>query len=228
MKKRLYLSIITAALCINILGCGKIDSSSDSNTNSSSTVSSNNNNTSDTSSNINSNETVEPDNNVSDPTPEPTAVPKVTVGKLSAKQQYSDAYRVVKFLGLKEYKKIEGDTYTDKPKKGKKYLVLFLSIRNDNIEEDYINYNYISAKVDNKKIEHSFLVNEPKGYPTIFTHVAPGKSIGGFVVWEVPSDWKKLEFTYDGWKDINNVSVKAKFTPKDLSNPMIYNASDFN
>ncbi len=39
---------------------------------------------------------------------------------------YSDANRSVTFLGLKEYKKIKGKTYTDTPEKNNKYLVLFL------------------------------------------------------------------------------------------------------
>ncbi|MCI8748530.1 MAG: hypothetical protein HFH67_11815 [Lachnospiraceae bacterium] len=79
-----------------------------------------------------------------------------------------------------------------------------------------------------EKIEHNFLVNEPKGYPTIFTHIPAGKSIGGFIVWEVTYNWKKLEFSYNGWKDINNIIIEADFTPEDLSNPIVYNANDFN
>ncbi|MFG6378169.1 MAG: hypothetical protein K1W19_07625, partial [Lachnospiraceae bacterium] len=43
---------------------------------------------------------------------------------------------------------------------GKKFLVLFLSITNNTSEDDYINYNYISAKVNGKDIEHTFLVND--------------------------------------------------------------------
>lgn len=148
--------------------------------------------------------------------------------KLSSSQDYSDAYRLVKFLGLKEYKILENDNYTDKAGKGKKFLVLFLSIRNDSLEEDYINYNYISAKVDGKKTSHTFLVNEPKSYPTIFTQIPAGESNAGFIVWEVPSGWKKLELTYNGWKDINNVKLEATFTPEDLSDPVIYNANDYN
>lgn len=156
-------------------------------------------------------------------TEKPSATPGIKTGKLSVSKEYSDEYRTVKVLGLKEYKKIKNKNYTDKAGKGKKFLVLFLSVRNDSIEDDYINYNYISARVDGKKTGHTFLVNEPKGYPTIFTHVKAGESISGFVVWKVPSDWHKFEFTYNGWKDINNVSLNASFTPEDLSNPIIYN-----
>ena len=157
----------------------------------------------------------------------PTQAPEPEIHKISSSQQYSDIYRVVKVLGLKEYKKIKSEKYTDKAKKGKKFLVLFLSVKNDTNEEDYINYNYVSAKVDGKKIEHTFLLNDPKGYPAIFSHVPANEGIGGFIVWEVPVTWKTLEFTYNGWKDINNISLEAEFTPNDLSDPIIYNANDF-
>ncbi|MCI9080288.1 MAG: DUF4352 domain-containing protein [Lachnospiraceae bacterium] len=117
--------------------------------------------------------------------------------KTGGSPQTDITLRLVKILGLKEYKELKDKNYTDKAKKGKEFLVLFLSIRNDSSEDDYINYNYISAKVDGKKIEHTFLVYEPKGYSTIFTHIPAGKSIGGFIVWEVPSNWEKLEFVYN-------------------------------
>lgn len=149
-----------------------------------------------------------------DDKPEETVQPETI--KLSPGQAYPDTHRMFSILGLKEYKKIKGDLYTDTPKKGKKFLVLFLSIGNATDIEDYINYNYISAKVDGKKITHTFLVNEPKGYPTIFTHIPAGGRIGGFIVWEVPSGWKKFKFYYNGWKDINNISMEAEFAPKDL------------
>ena len=31
-----------------------------------------------------------------------------------------------------------------------------------------------------------------------------------------------------GWKDIDNVSMEAELTPEDLSDPVIYNANEFN
>lgn len=160
--------------------------------------------------------------------PQETEKPGVKEAELSPAQQYSDANRAVKFLGLKEYNKIEGDSYTDKPAKGNKFLVLFLSIWNRTPDEDYINYNYISASIDKKKTEHTFLVNEPKGYPTVFTHIKPDQEIAGFIVWEVPAGWKKLKFTYNGWEGPDNLLVKAEFTPEDLSDPVIYNSDDYN
>lgn len=241
MRKKLYMGVITTLLCFSIIGCGKVetnDNSEQKTTASESSAPDESKVSEDDNSNVSENETEKPDStdepenpdtSGTNNKPEETEKPKTEVVKFTPKQQYSDIYRMVSFLGLKEYEKLEDNdgTYTDKAKKGNKFLVLFLSIKNTGNTDDYINYNYISAKVDGKKIEHTFLVNQPKGYPTIFTNVPAGGSIGGFVVWEVPENWEKLEFTYDGWKDINNISVKAKFTPKDLTNPKIYNANNY-
>lgn len=157
-----------------------------------------------------------------------TSKPEIKIGELSASQQYSDINRTIKVLGLKEYKKLKSKKYTDKALKGKKFLVLFLSIRNNSNEDDYINYNYISAKIDGIETEHTAIFNNPQNYPTIFDTIKSGKNAAGFIVWEVPSGWKKLELTYSGWKDINNVKLEAAFTPEDLSDPVIYNANDYN
>ena len=239
MKKKLYITLLVLLLCINISGCGKTENINNSNKNSSdisSNVTENNN----SSQNINTKETPGTDNStILEETiapkfselPEqvvPTQASEPEIHKLSASQQYSDIYRAVKVLGLKEYKKIKSEKYIDKAKKGKKFLVLFLSVKNDTNEEDYINYNYISAKVDGKNIEHTFLVNDPKSYPTLFTNIEAGKTIGGFIVWEVPNNWKKFQMEYSAWKNIDGLVLTAKFTPDDLKDPIIYNANDFN
>lgn len=160
-------------------------------------------------------------------TTEATTGPELKTGNISTEQDYSDAERIIKVLGLKEYKKIKGEKFTDTPGKGKKYLVLFLSIKNNTGEENYINYNYFEAKLDGKKTEHTFLLNDPKNYPTIFTHIQPNGSIAGFIVWEVPDKWKKLRIKYNGWKDTDSLSLSGEFTPEDLSDPVLYNANDY-
>lgn len=236
MRKRVFIAVLIISFCISAQGCGKISNQNNADNANNETQASTAPSTDvskEPDNNIQGKETNKPDitdspdisdtpgDNVPAETPEPKS------GKLSTNEQYSDAYRVVKFLGLKEYKTLKGDNYTDKADKNKKFLVLFLSIKNTSADNDYINPNYISAKVDGKKIEHTFLLNDPKGYPTIFSHVPANEGIGGFIVWEVPSVWKTLEFEYNGWKDINNIRLEAKFTQDDLSDPVIYNANDF-
>ena len=55
--------------------------------------------------------------------------------------------------------------------------------------------------------------------PTIFNTIKAGKTSAGFIAWEVLEKWNKFEFTYNGWENIDNLSIEAKFTPKDLTDP---------
>lgn len=229
--KRIYMFLLASILCINILGCSHTETKDNINLASTPAMSEN---TSEYVDNKNQ-ETSEPENtkNINTPLPEetePAATPETgpVTGKISASQQYSDINRVINVLGLKEYKKIKSDKYTDKASNGKKFLILFLSISNTSHEDDYINYNYISAKIDGKEIEHTAIFNEPRNYPTIFNTIKAGKTSAGFIAWEIPENWTKFEFTYNGWENIDNLSIEAEFTPKDLSNPVIYNASNYN
>lgn len=150
------------------------------------------------------------------PTPIPTTV------SFSAANPYSDAERNYTILGLKEYSKIKTEKYLDKPKKGKKYLVLFLEIYNKNSETEYFNPYELCAQIDNKKIENSFLLNEPEGYATIFKNIESGERSAGFIVWEVPKNWKKLQVIYTGLTGKTGVTLKATFSKKDLKSPDQY------
>ncbi len=233
MKK--YIPVLCIILCINLAGCGKIDNDNTSSVNSPlpSSITSNDQNT-----------TVAPDNKQEETTDitkkeENTANPvqsespeetpaneqendEIQIFNLSEDTPYKNTDHSIKILGLKEYKLLKTDLYVDKPKKGKKFLVLFLAVANNTKKDEYINVNSLTSKIDGKKTDNSFLVNEPKNYSTIFTNIAAGERKAGFIVWEVPSGWKKFEMTYDGWTYTNNLSVKCEFTPDDLSDPPIY------
>ncbi len=149
--------------------------------------------------------------------PVETPVPKNAT--FSPEKEYSDSERTVSILGLQEYKKLKTEKYTDKASKGKKYLVLFLKVYNKRKDKNYFNVNYLSAKIDGKEIENTFLFNEPEGYQTIFTNIAGGSTAEGFIVWEVPEKWKKMEVTYAGWRDSDGLTLDAKLTRKDLKKP---------
>ena len=182
--KKIYSIISLLALCSIILtSCGTIKSDTSSNS-----PSENVNTDSPVSSNIKESSNSEENNKV---TEEPIEQKKIA---LSRKQAYVDSEREISILGLKEYKKLKGERFTDKAPKGKKYLVLFLKVKNCLTDKDYFNVNNLSAELDGKEIENTFLLNDPEGYPTIFSNIEPETSIGGFIVWEVPEDWKKSVF----------------------------------
>jgi len=153
------------------------------------------------------------------PTEKVAETPVPTDADISMKQGYGDANREIAVIGLKEYKQIKGKQYTDKAKKGNKYLVLFLKIHNRKNDKDYFHVDYLEANIDGKKIENTFLLNEPEGYQTIFTNISAETIQEGFIVWEVPEDWKKLEVTYNGWQGSDGVSLHARFGKKDLKDP---------
>lgn len=140
---------------------------------------------------------------------------------------YNDNVYSIKTLGLKEYSSLRSkgyDTqkkigYMDKPEQGKKYLVLFLSIKNTADEDVYFHPDYLSAKVDGTKIQNTFLYNDPENYKSIFKTIKANDYDEGFIVWEVPKDWKKLVMTYKGFELLGGKRLKLTITPQDLKDP---------
>ncbi len=125
-------------------------------------------------------------------------------------------------LGSNIYEKIEGEDFTDTPSEDKKYLVLFLSIQNKTGKEDYFNYNNIIAKLDGKEITDTFLLNNPEKYTTIKTNLPDDMITQGYLVWEVPENWEKLEVTYTGWSESLYTEPMIVLTPQDLELPEEY------
>lgn len=148
---------------------------------------------------------------------------KIIKATIDAKAGYADNKRQVNVIGLKSYKKLKSKLYKDKASKNKEFLVLFLEITNTQNDKDYINVNYLSTKVDGKKIKNSVLFNEPEGFQTIFKNIESGETLRGFIVWEVSDNWKEIEIIYDGWKDSSNLSLNCTFTPDDYFDPPQYN-----
>lgn len=143
---------------------------------------------------------------------------------ISLKNGYGDSERTIRVLGLKEYKNIKTKKYKDSAKKGKKYVVLFLEINNKSTQDEYFNVNYLSATVDGEKIENTFLLNSPEGYPTIFTTYNANTIFAGYIVWEVPDHWKKLIVNYNGWKDSDGLSLHLQLKPSNLKSPEKYDS----
>jgi len=216
MRKRKPILALLLTGCIFLTGCGKKEST---NNNPSSATGTSENNGSSIENNSVTSGAGDLTSNVASQDPE---TPSPTTGVITTKQGYSDSEREVSILGLKEYKKLKSDKYTDKAKEGKKFLVLFLKVRNRTNEKIYFNVNYLSAKVDGKETENTVLFNEPEGYPTIFSNIAPDSYYGGFIVWEVPTGWNKLEITYEGWRDSNGLTLNSTLSKKDLSEPEEY------
>lgn len=154
---------------------------------------------------------------------EPKAEKELIKATIDTQAGYADAKRQINIIGFKSYKKLESKSYKDKAGKNKEFIVLFLEINNNQNDSDYINVNYLTAKVDGKKIENKVLFNDPEGFKTIFQNIGPGKTAKGFVAWEVPSNWKEIKVVYNGWKDSDNLSINCTLTPDDYFSPPKYN-----
>lgn len=92
----------------------------------------------------------------------------------------------------------EGDlAFENKPDEGKKYLVLFFEAENISDEDQYINYFYYDSYLDDTAIDTEVLLADFDDYDIFTGDIAPGKKLKGYVAYQVDTDWKKLEFTYN-------------------------------
>lgn len=108
-----------------------------------------------------------------------------------------------------------GEYFTNTPKDGKKYLVLFFDVENVSSKDQYVNYLYIKGYEDGYDINLSMLLGDVDGYSALTGDLAAGKKMRGYLAYEVNENWKEFELTYKaiGDKDSYDFSV----TPNDLS-----------
>ena len=143
-------------------------------------------------------------------------------GSVSMGEPYGDTKIHMECTGLVQYDKIESDKYTDTPTDGNVYLVLFLNIINYDSNDAYFSAEAFESSVDGTNISHTFLVNDPEGYPSIFQKISAENDLDGYVVWEVPQNWKELSFNYSGCIGDEILNINGSFTPDDLTTPVSY------
>lgn len=143
-------------------------------------------------------------------------------GSIAMNEPYGDSKVHIECTGLVQYDKIEGDKYTDIPADGNAYLVLFLNIINYDINDIYFNAEAFDSSVDGTNISHTFLVNAPEGYPSIFQAIPAQSHLDGYVVWEVPKNWRELSFNYNGCVGTEKYSISGVFTPPNFMAPVAF------
>ena len=74
----------------------------------------------------------------------------------------------------------------------------------------------MSSTCDNEPCVTTYLLNEPKYYSPIFNSIPAQSEVKGYLVYELPLDWKKLNFTYLGWKDMKNLILSFNVTSDNL------------
>lgn len=100
------------------------------------------------------------------------------------------------FLDCKAYKSIDNLIY---PADGNEFVVTFFELENRTNEKQIFSYMYMSAYFDDYKVPISlstFAQIENAIMMATLT-VEPKKKIKGYLVYEVKSNWKKLDMVYD-------------------------------
>lgn len=107
------------------------------------------------------------------------------------------------FEKAETYDEIEfNEYYSDTPEEGNVYLVCFFTVENISGEDDYVNPLYLDGYIDDVQTTESFLIGDVDGYASLGGDLAAGKKMQGFIAYEVPENWQKVEFTYtDGFLD---------------------------
>lgn len=162
------------------------------------------------------------ENNASDIVnlPQDTDTEQAVTVELTREEPAGDGDYYIALMGLQQYASFSGDTFTDQPKDDSEYLILYLKLGNFGDEPDYFNPQNFKAVLDGKEIKHTYLMNEPDEYTTAFTTIEERSGIYGYVVWEVPKQWGKLDITYTGWEHTNQVVIHSSFTSEDLFGPI--------
>lgn len=136
-------------------------------------------------------------------------------------QQNGNEKISITLTGLCRYDSLESDSYTDTPENGNVYLVMFFEITNHDNGDDYINPESLSAQTDGNEVEQAVLFNAPASYAPVFSHIADGETIQGYIAWEVPDNWSDFQMTYSGWDDSCGLTVTADVTPDMLIDPPV-------
>lgn len=104
----------------------------------------------------------------------------------------------VSFVDASEYDKVGDDIFPMSAKSGNKFLVLFFEIENISDEEHFFTSYNFDSYLDGYVLDQSLCLDDINGYKTISKNIAPGMKHKGYLLFEVPKDWKELIFTYDG------------------------------
>ncbi len=83
----------------------------------------------------------------------------------------------------------------DKTKEGNIFVLLRFTVSNETSEDQYVNMFYEESYCDDAAIDPTAMLIHAEG-ETLWGDVAVGKKRSGYVAYEVPADWKTLEFYY--------------------------------
>ena len=85
---------------------------------------------------------------------------------------------------------------TIKPNDGNLFVVLFFNVKNVSDDSRYISvHNFDGMVYGNEVYDKNVLVNVD-GYDSLGSFVLPDDDVNGYIVYEVPKDWRLFEVSY--------------------------------
>ena len=109
-----------------------------------------------------------------------------------------------------------GEFATDTPDEGKTFVVLRFTAQNNTDADEFINMFYEDSYCNDTAIDPESLMWGVEG-DEFWGDVAAGKKREGYVCYQVPNDWKQLEFYYKPTGFLNGAKMKFVVTPDDLA-----------
>ena len=103
------------------------------------------------------------------------------------------------FKSAKEYTTVKTEnSFSDtKAADGKKIVILNFEAENISKEDQFVSMFYCKGYCDDISIEQKTLLVYPDDMNMLSGELASGKKLKGSIAYEVPKDWKKIEFKYE-------------------------------
>lgn len=204
MKKKLLMLLMLVAMSASTVACVEI-----SETNSQGTIQ-------DIKTSEDSQSKTDDDSSVESSEPEDNLPEYAKPGQIVTGDKWSIA-----LLYAKEYDSIDSEYYSDKPEEGNKYLVLFFDVKNISEGNEYFNNMYFEGYADDYSVNSALIMGNPDGMSGVGGNVDAGKMSKGFMVYEVPSDWKEFEISYKDGLWTSHKAATFMVSKEDIS-PLDY------
>ena len=111
------------------------------------------------------------------------------------------------FVGVEKYVD-KSDWALDNAADGKEFIVFKIKVKNVGDEDGYINMFYEDSYCDESAIDPVSLLFNYDG-DTIWGDVAVGRTREGYVAYEAPIGWEKIEFVYEELFGGNKITLVA-------------------
>lgn len=115
---------------------------------------------------------------------------------------------ITKYVDNSEY-------ISDTPDEGKEYILLWFTVQNTTDEDYFTNMFYEDSYCDGFSISSESLLVNADG-ESVWGDVAAGKAKKGYVAYQLPIEWKTIEFQYKPIFSGQESKLIFQATPEDI------------